>query len=62
MLVALMAAHALVYFRYEDRGLVFVGPLAVILSVVVALQLAGAWKRRRKQAQTSPVDSNMALH
>ena len=62
ILVGLVTIHALVYFGYEDRGLPFVSILAVIVSLVVTIQLAGLWQRKRKQAHTSTVDSSMALH
>jgi sulfoxide reductase heme-binding subunit YedZ len=62
ILLGLVSMHALVYFSYENRGLSFISVFVVVVSVVVAIQLAGIWKRKRKQAHASGVDSNMALH
>ncbi|MEP7190441.1 MAG: ferric reductase-like transmembrane domain-containing protein [Roseiflexaceae bacterium] len=61
ILLALVAVHALVYFDYEDRGLLFISMLAVVVTGVVGIQLAGIRKRKRKQAHASGADSNMAL-
>jgi methionine sulfoxide reductase heme-binding subunit len=61
ILLGLVTIHALVYFGYEDRRLPFIGVLAVAVSVVVGIQLAGVRKRRRTHAQASGVDSHMAL-
>jgi sulfoxide reductase heme-binding subunit YedZ len=55
LLLGLVIIHALVYFGYEDRGIGFISVLALIAAAVVAMQLAGIWKR--KQARTKSVDS-----
>ena len=51
----------LVYFGYEDRRLPFISVLVLVVAIVVVIQLAGLCKRKRKQAHTSGVGSNMAL-
>jgi hypothetical protein len=59
--LGLVSIHAVVYFGYENRGLPFIGVLALVVAIVVVIQLAGMWKRKRKQANASGVGSNMAL-
>jgi sulfoxide reductase heme-binding subunit YedZ len=61
IMLGLICIHAVVYFGYEDRGLPFIAVLAAIASTIVGIQVIGIWKRKRKQADASSAEPNMAL-